>query len=723
MGSAFALWTLACALQAARAPAPPAASAAATVSPTATFGEGELANAAVFEFSVRANELLADADAALATLRKGAVPEADRERTWNGVFDAWCDALGACGPDEWVAPDPAAFVKERPARDDAESTRRADGVEAAVSRRLDELADTERAAWRARVAPRAERELARAANEPARWEFVERAFPATEASGRAALALADLAFEEGRGEVASVWLARAERHARRSGPAAPAETTGERADFAGALVRRRGWLAQAFPPAVRAEPAFDRALGLGRVEVGRFHASGDRRASPRTTTLAVRAPGESQFYWETLPGAAELESGRIVVQTSDQLIVFARAAAASEFETDVAALLTGLGVRRDAGLRFEQPPLRSATPIAVGEDVVLALGFDERSRRAALMRVALPNVALALEPRARVVWALADRTHVDGDGRATPLPAELSLAALDFQPGPAVFSSEIVWLARETSSDGPSEPPPGRGRRAPSTNDAAKPTFAVAVDLATGSVRWKRKLAVGPVGPKVIEERFGAGASRDLAPLELGARDGAVIAVPHTGSIALCSLADGRLGYSFKTRRRLASVAGWQGRTPLDGGPDGWIVAPCDSDRGYRLAGSADFVVRGGRGALRDAPFEIGDLGTLLHADGERVLAVVADGERERLAWIDLAHGGRVLSLALPRGEHFSNRAAVSARRVLAATDRGLALFDRERELELVDRLELGAPVIQVLPTRDGVVALGHDTLWRVALR
>ncbi|MCK6446996.1 MAG: hypothetical protein L6Q99_11435, partial [Planctomycetes bacterium] len=568
-----------------------------------------------------------------------------------------------------------------------------------------------------------------AAREPAHWKFVERAFPATDAAARAALALADLAFADGRREVTAVWLARAERHATRraaadsTAAADPEAAAGARVDLTGALARRREWLARALPLAPRAEPVFDRALGFGRAEVGRFHASGDRRTSPRSTTLAVREPGDTQFYWEALPGAAELASGRVVVQTSDALVVFAREGAAAEFETGVTTLLSGLGLQRETSLRFEQPPLRSATPIAVGEDVVLALGFDERSRRAALVRVALPSGAFALEPRSRVVWALAERTRVDRDGRATPLEQEHSLAALDFQPGPAVFSSEIVWLAREASSEEPRDRPPGRGRRAPSADDSARPTYAVAVDLTTGSVLWKRKLAVGPVGPKVIEERFGAGSSRDLAPLELGARDGSVLAVPHTGTVVLCSLADGRLGYSFKTRRRLATAAGWQGRTALEGGPTDWIVAPCDSDRGYRLAASADFAISGGRGALRDAPFEIGDLGTLLHVDGERAIGVVADGERERLASIDLAHGGRVLSLALPRGEHFSNRAAVSTRRVLAATDRGVVLFDRERELELVDRLDLGAPVIQVLPTRDGVVALGHDALWRVALR
>ena len=59
----------------------------------------------------------------------------------------------------------------------------------------------------------------------------------------------------------------------------------------------------------------------------------------------------------------------------------------------------------------------------------------------------------------------------------------------------------------------------------------------------------------------------------------------------------------------------------------------------------------------------------------------------------------------------------------MTATRVLVCTDRGLALFDRERELFLLDRIDLGATVTGLVRGGDGIVALGAGTVWRVELR
>ncbi|MBI5433142.1 MAG: hypothetical protein HZA52_09965, partial [Planctomycetes bacterium] len=168
------------------------ASLAARQDPT-TFGEGELDNPTEVEVSASAAGFLADADRQLAELRAGSVADADRDRAWNTIFDAWRYALESCTVDEWNLPDPSLDLagKSASVAPDATDARRAEGIECAVLRRLRVLDEPERAAWNARFGARATEELARAADDVARWAAVERSYPATDAAARAAARLGD----------------------------------------------------------------------------------------------------------------------------------------------------------------------------------------------------------------------------------------------------------------------------------------------------------------------------------------------------------------------------------------------------------------------------------------------------------------------------------------------------------------------------------------------------
>ncbi|MCC6407894.1 MAG: PQQ-like beta-propeller repeat protein [Planctomycetes bacterium] len=679
-----------------------------------TFGEGELDNPTEFEVSASAAGFLADADRQLVELRAGSVADADRERAWNTIFDAWHYALESAGADEWNLPDPSRDLSGKSAvvAPDVTDSRRADGIERAVLRRMGTLDRRELAAWDARFGARATEELARAVDDVARWAAVERSYPATDAAARAATRLCDHAFAAGRFELARAWLSRAERHVELGSDL--------RATFEPALARRSTALAALATPTAptddRADEKLSRSRGFGRARAQVYDRPLPTRWRDGDLSKELRRDA-----WLTLPspGATWLASGRLVVQSDDALAVFPAGGDGAPELVRPKTLLRGLGLNVETRVpRLRHDPVPTLTPIAVGDELVIAVGTREArsaTARSVVARLAFPTSVLELDPAPAVRWAVGGTVHVDERGRATPLGAGFDFDELEFQPGPAVLETELVWLARQANAAGPRDESRARGSTV---------TWAVALDLATGRPLWQRRLAVGVIGPREDVDRFGTRVFTDLAPAALVARDGRLFASPHTGVGVLFDAADGRLQWSFQSRRRRVEQPGWLGTSPIDAGDGSWIWTPSDSDRGYCVRAAPDDTVGSTRGSLlAGPPFEIGSLRTILAAVGPRVLAIAAEPDGERLVDVDLASGARSDSFALAQDEHFGNQARVTATRVLVCTDRGLALFDRERELFLLDRIDLGATVTGLVRGGDGIVALGAGTVWRVELR
>jgi hypothetical protein len=91
---------------------------------------------------------------------------------------------------------------------------------------------------------------------------------------------------------------------------------------------------------------------------------------------------------------------------------------------------------------------------------------------------------------------------------------------------------------------------------------------------------------------------------------------------------------------------------------------------------------------------------------------------------RAAAAW-DAVSGGLALAPALGPKERFAGEGLVSPTRALFASDRGLYLLDRTRDLYLLDYAPL-VPPLQGLPPAGGTVrargewicVLGTATLW-----
>ncbi|MBI5432305.1 MAG: PQQ-binding-like beta-propeller repeat protein, partial [Planctomycetes bacterium] len=581
---------------------------------------------------------------------------------------------------------------------------------------------------------RAPAALARAAAPVARRAAAARSYPATAAAARAAARLCDHAFAEGRVELASAWLDRAAEHV---------ELLPElRATFEPALARRRAALAplatggeshqaeDTHPRAHGADEALARARSFGRARAQVYD-----RPLPTRWRDAELSKELRRDAWLTLPspGATWLASGLLVVQSDDAIAVFAASGQGAPEVARPKTLLRGLGLDVETRIpRLRHDPVPALTPIAVGDELVIAVGTGDgrpgparpksarsAATRSVVVRLAFPTSVLELDPVPAVRWAIGGKTHVDANGRATALGDGFAFDELEFQPGPAVLATSIVWLARQSGAAGPRDESRARGSAV---------TWAVALDLATGHPLWQRRLAVGVIGPREDLDRFGARVFTDLAPAALVLHDGRILATTHTGVGVLFDAADGRLQWSFQSRRRRLEAPGWLGASPIDAGDGSWLWTPCDSDRGYRVWVATDSAPDSKPHSTRSSllagpPFEIGSLRTILAAQGSRVLAVAAESDGERLVDIDLESGARSDSFALAEGEHFGNQARVTATRVLVVTDRGLALFDRERELFLLDRIDLGATVTGLVQGGDEIVALGAGTVWRVELR
>jgi len=189
--------------------------------------------------------------------------------------------------------------------------------------------------------------------------------------------------------------------------------------------------------------------------------------------------------------------------------------------------------------------------------------------------------------------------------------------------------------------------------------------------------------------------------------------------------------------WALQDRRRDAAVAGWGGsELALSGGSAGPEVAwaPADSDRLYRLAVLPPEHARIAAADLfRAAPMPVDGALSLVGAGERGALVLAAEGGERGLVlrpWDEGADGAhRIRSLWLGPAEEFSGRGLASAERALFATDRGLYLFDRARELYLADYEPLAplrdatrgsAPSAggDVFATRDLVLVVGPEGAW-----
>jgi hypothetical protein len=659
--------------------------------------EGPLDNDAFVAVAEPVVARLAAGDAALERARAAGdtAPAGERERQLDLAMDQWHAALTGSAPGAWVWYDPAP----------AGAHRLCEGVRSSVERRLLALTSQERAHWRTRLLPATKTALERLERGPMSErpalaaEFV-RLHPQTEAAARAALQLGDLALEAGLGSRAAGWYARAELEAELAEADGPLRS---------AIEARR----KARPPPLEADqPAWHRATGMTFVDASVFAPLSQRGGS--LSTGHERRPS---------PGGVFLADGRFALQCTEELRLY-------ELDPSGALALTGRAGMEDLlgshtpELRFVAPRIEPGWPLlpaAHGEQLALVVGRLWTEEPNVLLTLEVepptPHAALGLDlgPGAAGVlptWALVGSELVRGDD-VRSLSALEALGEFEFQPGPAFAGDHVVVQARSYE---------GRVR-----------AWLLAFDRRTGELAWQLELASG--AERVPAQRFSSHPPRLSAqPLLSFEHEGEprVFAGTHLGFGALT---DGLLGeplYGLKNRRRAEHEPGWGGGRPLlgagRGAPDSVLWAPMDSDRLYvlRLEGLSGTDVEE-RAAMVALPAPRGDARTLLGGDAREHL-VLGNVGRARTLSARRVGANRVDALDLGEDELFRGTGLVGPDRAWVATDRGLYLFDRTRELYLLDSAAFPpageAPAGGDVHGRDGhVLVVGHSAVWSFRVR
>lgn len=662
--------------------------------------EGALDNDVFVPLAEGAAEALASGDQALARARADG-PPAEAERQLDLAFDQWHGALVAGGPGASSGLGSAAGANE--ARSGEQ--RLSEGVHAGVLRRLLALDRTERERWTTRHTPLAALALeglhddTPPARRTARLGEIVRLFPLTPAGARAALELGDLALEAGLAQRAFGWYTKSEREA---------ELCAERELLAALRVR---FSALARPAAATAE-AWQRAT---RAELA--------------DTLVWSEPGRRARYGALSegerglrPGGAFLDAGHIAVQTPAELLLVGLAVT-GELELD-ARLRTADFLAGYAPGEFEaplEPPGWPLLPVADEHGVVMVVGRTLAGEPNALLALALelPDPARELGLRlgsarasARLAWAIVGSERLGARG-VESVPELEDLGDYELQPGPVACGEQIVVQARQF--------------------DAQVQSFLLAFDRHDGALLWKRQLAAG--ADRVATQRF-AQSSKRVAGQPLLAfeveHEARVFAGTHLGLGVLLDGLSGEPLWSFKNRRRGEREPGWSGDRPLLGSGPGEapvvLWAPMDSDRLYTLVPRPLADASGAsRAVLSAPPAALSEAQALLGGDAREHLVLGRSG-RERTVSARRAGLDRIDALDLAQDERFAGAGLASTARAWVATNRGLYLLDRSRDLYRLDfdawPEVVGVPLGgDVLARGAHVLVLGASALWSFRVR
>ncbi|MBM3991670.1 MAG: PQQ-like beta-propeller repeat protein [Planctomycetes bacterium] len=730
--------------------------------------EGPLDNDAFLPVATAAASALDRFDRAHAALR-GRADDAGATREWNLALDELENALKASARGDGVAPwalGASASAELCPDVDgtlDPKADRRREGVEFAVRRRLATLPTRARALWAEGVGVRGEERFVRAERELAALAEVERNAPWTQAAFSAAIALADAALERASPAEAHGWLQRASEHGREC------NTDLARLAAREALVVRefeeqgssRGWSlgsslgwslgtqqSKSAEEGARHERSLSDASGEGGRAVGRGDAGSPeqngRNAASADATEGWRTARGLLFRGSVAidelgqrvqrvaldpglgvrPGMAFLDGGRAVVhlpssltlgsERLDRLVLVDLATAARVAVTTPMRLFEPLGVQPGSTERPVEPPGWPLEPATDGRAVVLTLGrrsYDNDNLLACVEFVEQPGAAAP--PELALRWAWHGGVPVAG-----PLARDAGFEgdALEFQPGVAVRDGAVYALVREFTGG-------GRGNVEDETqarSAAEIRTWLACFDLGSGALRWRTFVGKGGELQRSAGRFFNADLPTAAAQ-PLAFEGGHVLVGSHTGFAAALERLDGRLAWSFRYRRRDPTQRAWTGARPAvaDGTA---LLAPADSDHLYWLRAQA---ARDGGALFASPPRVHGEAEALLGGDerGAVVLARVGAG-RAAAEW-DARRGSSALAPELGPQESFAGDGAASATRALFASNRGLYLLDRSRELYLLDYAPL-VPPLEGLPPSGGSVrasgewmcVLGAATLW-----
>jgi len=291
-------------------------------------------------------------------------------------------------------------------------------------------------------------------------------------------------------------------------------------------------------------------------------------------------------------------------------------------------------------------------------------------------------------------WSLGGSGLYDAAGVLTPIEEVLGAGLWEFQPGARLAGDLLLVQARQWAQ---TPDPEQEGQLVVNTPGEAR-AWLLALDARTGRPRWKRFLCRGTD----LVADFGIRLGRPplvrtpAAPPVVAGES--VFVGTNLGASFLLELADGRLVWSFRNRRRAAETPGWRGGRPApvrpdpDGGPPVILWAPADADFLYALRAGSDLAFEGTasrRAVLAHPPLAIGESEVLVGGEANLALVLGRARARRTLSAHELGSGRRYDSVYLGREEGYLPGALVTASHVLLTGERGLYRFDRRRELYL----------------------------------
>ncbi|MCY3003506.1 MAG: hypothetical protein NTV21_17055 [Planctomycetota bacterium] len=677
--------------------------------------EGPLDNDAFLSTNPEANAALASFDRTFVELRESPL-DAGATRRWTLALDELERALRDSRTGDCVAPIPTPAGTATPWNDpdgtaDPRLDRRREGVELAVLRRLRALKPEVFALWSAGAGVRGEERRARAARDVAALRDVERNFPCTRAALLAALALSDAELERAAPANALRWLERARKHAEACGM--PATKLELRETLARAeLEAQRG-------ASVNPDETWRNASKLESAGLVALDEIAMRFARPMLEPgIGLRA------------GMCFLDGGRAVVhipssvslgsERLDRLVLIDLAKPARISVATPLRLFEPLGVQPGATERPVEPPGWALAPASDGRGIVTTLGRRSYDNDNVLAAIDFVEISGSAEPpEARLRWAWQGGTCVAGPlASVGGSAARIDWGAVEFQPGAIVQDGAVYVLVREYSGGlAGDETAESQARTA-----AEIRSWVACFDVASGALRWRTFLGKGSELQRSAGRFFSANLPTAAAAPLVG-DERLLFAGTHTGFGSLCERLDGRIDWSFKVQRRDPQRRSWSTGAPVfDALGRSILWAPMDSDHLYWLRAESDLATAG---LLAATPRRDGEAEVLVggDADGAVVLARIGAG-RAAAGW-EATSGATALAPELGPAEKFSGEGLTSPTRALFATNRGLYVLDRTKDLYLVDYAPLAAPADGVAPTGgsvhargDTVCVLGVNALW-----
>jgi hypothetical protein len=619
-----------------------------------------------------------DADC-LRALQKG--PGA--ELAWGRAFESWHEALvasevGDTVPVGMLTDDSVAVV---PANQEQMSARwpdldnsfarRTEAVEYAVLRRLCGLDVEDIARWTARFeTPAADR--LRSGNlllgnsngsRHTRLAAIERNFPATRAAVTAALQLLELELEAGRLKLAQNWLERARLNV-------SLLQEGASESLNAGLNRRANALANLDPRSREVSPAWTSASHF-----------------LPTASHPLVLPGYSKprayARYEGQPGIAFLSEGRYAVQTAGTIWLLSPDAEDRIFEPWRLAMELGHPIPRTVQRTGRDWPM---VPVADGDALYLISGRADGT----VMNVAsnlVQKIRSTKElPLPQGVWSLGGNGLYNEDGHL-PLEDVLEPGMWEFQPGPILVDDLLLVQARQwalkDSGDGQTLTTPGEAR-----------TWLLALDTNSGKPRWKHFLCRGTDVVIDLGVRFGSQLIRTPGAA-LQENESAVFVGTNLGAGFLIDMADGRLRWSFRNRRRQEGEPGWKpsARPSTLHAEDGVLLwASADCNELYPLSTHLDFAGPNSEIApefMTYLPLAIGESEEFLGGSASQALTFGRAGAQRTLSAHNLESGARYDSIYLTRDERWFTAPLISKDSMLCASSGGLYLLDRKQELYL----------------------------------